>query len=142
VDGEQLEKMLALIMAWAHSRTDILALALVGSRARGDARPDSDVDLVLLASEPQAFRHDETWPGEIAWRNGGVVHQHDADYGAAWSRHIEVDNGEIEFAFAGEAWAAVDPVDAGTARVISDGCRILVDKTNLLRNLLTAHSHV
>jgi len=142
VDSERLEKVLAPIIAWARWRTDILALALVGSHARDTAGPRSDVDLIVLVSEPETFRRDKTWLGEIAWGNGTIVIQRDADYGSAWSRHVEADNCEFEFTFAGLAWAATDPIDAGTARVISGGCRSLIDKTNFFGNLLTAGSHV
>jgi hypothetical protein len=142
VRSEQLEKVLAPIMVWASARTDILGLALVGSYARGDARPDSDIDLILLTSAPETFRHDKTWLDEIAWTNGGVVRQYDVDYGSAWSRHVEVDNCKIEFTFAGASWAAINPIDVGTARVVSDGCRILIDEAHLFRDLLTAQSHV
>ena len=38
--------------AWAASQPDIVAVGLAGSHARGAARPDSDVDLVILSTDP------------------------------------------------------------------------------------------
>jgi len=96
---------------------------------------------MLLVSEPQTFRCDEHWLTEIDWAGGRVADWHDAEYGSAWSRHVALEpHGEIEFTFCTPSWAATDPIDAGTANVVSGGCRILVDKTKLFDNLLTAAS--
>jgi len=139
VDGRQIDTILASIAAWASSRPDILGLALVGSRARGTARPDSDVDLVLLASRPHEFRRDDHWLAEIDWGDSHVATWRDVDYGSAWSRHVDLPpGGEIELTFCEPAWAATDPVDAGTRKVIAGGCVVLVDKAKLFANLLTA----
>ncbi|KAK6024998.1 nucleotidyltransferase domain protein [Ostertagia ostertagi] len=37
-----------LIVAWARSHRDIEAVWLFGSRARGDSRPNSDIDLAVM----------------------------------------------------------------------------------------------
>jgi hypothetical protein len=140
-DGAQLEQILAAISAWARSRADIHGLALVGSWARGSARRDSDIDLVLVVPDPQKFRSDEHWLGEIDWAGGRVADWHDAEYGSAWSRHVALKpHCQIEFTFCAVSWAATDPIDTGTADVVSGGCRILVDKMQLFGNLLTAVS--
>ena len=39
------------VCRWAEVRNDILTLAVVGSHARGEARADSDIDLVLICSD-------------------------------------------------------------------------------------------
>jgi hypothetical protein len=133
----QLDQVLAPVSAWARSRPDVLGLALVGSWACGRARQDSDVDLVLLVSEPQIFRRDERWMAEIRWLDRRVVGWHDADYGVAWSRHVRLQPAcEIEFTFCDPSWAATDPVDPGTAAVVSGGCRPLLDKAGLFEGLL------
>ena len=41
------------------------ALALVGSHARGDAKADSDVDLLLLLRDPEAYLDDRAWVSEF-----------------------------------------------------------------------------
>jgi uncharacterized protein len=143
-DAAALDEILAPIVApiasWASRRPDILGLALVGSWARGTARRDSDVDLSLLVNEPETFRR-EDWLDEIRWHEGHVVHWHDADYGAAWSRHLQQSAfGEIEFTFCHPSWADTDPVDAGTAEVVSGGCRVLLDKSGLFEKLLSVVS--
>jgi uncharacterized protein len=137
---EIVDPIVCAIVSWARRRPDIRGLALAGSWARGAARPDSDIDLILLVNEPETFRHQD-WLDEITWHNGHVVHWHDADYGAAWSRHLQLSaSGEIEFTFCRPSWADTDPVDAGTAEVVSGGCRILLDKSGLFEKLLSVVS--
>ena len=141
IEPAQLDRVLAAVSAWARSRPEILSLALVGSWARGAARPDSDIDLLLVARDPQAFRGDEGWVANIRWPNGRPTDWHDADYGAAWSRHMRFErHSEIEFTFCAPSWAATRPVDPGTLQVVSMGCRVLLDKAGLLENLLVATS--
>jgi predicted nucleotidyltransferase len=127
---EQTESVLKAVLAWAAASDAIRAVALVGSRARGAARPDSDIDLVLLVVDPEAFRADDSWLDAIDWKSTGVrpTTRRDARYGALWSRHVRVDDGlEVEFGFAPLSWANRDPPDPGTRRVICEGCRVLYD---------------
>jgi len=127
------------IVTWAQLRPDILGLALVGSWARGTARPDSDIDLVLLVSEP--FRRDDGWLADIGWPADRVVNWYDAEYGTAWSRHVRLEPPcELEFTFCAPAWAQTLPVDPGTFDVVSKGCRVLLDKAALFEELLAATS--
>jgi uncharacterized protein len=125
---------------WAKTQKDIRALALVGSHARGAAGPDSDIDLVALAQDPRIFR-DEAWLTTIEWSRAGVrpVKWSQEEYGAVWSLRVWFELGwEVEFGFAPLSWAEISPVDQGTRRVISDGCRILYDPDGLLKRLITA----
>ncbi|MBE9479394.1 MAG: nucleotidyltransferase domain-containing protein, partial [Chloroflexi bacterium] len=41
------------VIEWAKNEPDLIALALVGSHARGEASPESDVDLILLLRNPK-----------------------------------------------------------------------------------------
>jgi hypothetical protein len=133
-------RVLAPIVAWARSRSDVIGVAVVGSVARGTTTPDSDLDLMILASEPHTFRDDGAWLQEIHFGcDIRAVGWHDAEYGAAWSRHVRVaQQGEIEFTFVAPSWAATDPIDPGTAAVVTDGCRVLLDKPGQFDRLLTA----
>ena len=42
-------------------------MALVGSHARGTARADSDIDLIVLTTDPQYFRADTCWLTATDW---------------------------------------------------------------------------
>jgi len=133
------ECIIRAIVDWARAQPTIQAVALVGSHARGTARTDSDIDLVLLTTDPSLFRADVAWPDAIKWNVIGAnpIKWEDEDYGALWSRRLwlEQSGGEIEFGFAALSWAEPNPVDPGTRRVIADGCRILHDPEKILRRL-------
>lgn len=49
------ELQTASIRAVVAGRPDVLAMYVFGSQARGDARPDSDIDLGVLYRTPQAL---------------------------------------------------------------------------------------
>ena len=137
--ADKVGSILEKVTRWATGRNDISAVALVGSWARGTARADSDIDLVLLTPDPLRFRQNDRWLGEIDWRSIGatVATWRYADYGIVWSRHLRLADGtEIEFGFGPLAWASVDAIDPGTFQVIGDGCRILYDPQGLLQNLI------
>ncbi|HEX9386151.1 MAG TPA: nucleotidyltransferase domain-containing protein, partial [Anaerolineales bacterium] len=64
-------------LAWASAHGDMQAIALVGSYARGEAREDSDIDLVLLTDRPQQYLEDIKWIERF-----GVMKKHQTeDYG-------------------------------------------------------------
>ena len=52
------EALIAQVVAWAGRQSDIRAVALVGSYARGSAHADSDIDLVLLCVDPARYLKD------------------------------------------------------------------------------------
>ena len=119
---------------WAQSRADILAVGLVGSQARGTAGPDSDVDLVILAHDPQAFLVDTTWLGHF----GTIERQQLEDYGRVQSLRVWYRGGlEVEYGWTDADWAVV-PMDPGTRRVVADGLRVLWERRPLLSRLLPA----
>ncbi len=131
--------LLALFVRWAATDERIVAVALVGSYARGQARPDSDVDLVALTSDPDSFRLETDWVGAIAWDKADlqVTGWEDKDYGLIWSRHIGLSNGlTVEVGFGPPEWAAIAPADEGTRRVVEDGYSILLDPSGLLNRLV------
>jgi hypothetical protein len=140
LSADRVGSILAEVVRWATRRNNISAVALVGSWARGTARADSDIDLILLSPAPLWFRQNDCWLSEIDWRSIGstIAAWRDADYGIVWSRHLRLADGtEIEFGFGPLAWASVDPIDPGTFQVIGDGCQILHDPQGLLNDLVT-----
>ena len=125
-----LEPLLLVVANWARSRPDVLGLSVVGSYARGTARPDSDLDLMLFARDPATLHADQVWPGAIAWDRAGrqLLSWRDAEYGVVWSRHMRLAGGpEVEMGIGPQTWAATAPVDPGTFRVVAEGCRVLLD---------------
>ncbi|MDJ0707243.1 MAG: nucleotidyltransferase domain-containing protein [Leptolyngbyaceae cyanobacterium MO_188.B28] len=139
LNTKRINLILEEVTQWASQRNDIAAVALVGSWARGAARVDSDIDSMLLVTNPVSFRQDEKWIDEIHWSavNAEVDNWKDKDYGVIWSRHVYLDDAtEIEFGVGPRSWASVNPIDLGTFRVVNDGCQILYDPENLLSVLI------
>lgn len=126
-------RFISAFTAWAQDQPGIMAAALVGSHARQQARPDSDLDLVILARCPQDWINDPGWT--VFFGAAGEIQVE--DWGMLTSLRVFYQNGlEVEFGITGEQWAAL-PLDAGTARVIKDGMQILLDKKGLLERALS-----
>jgi predicted nucleotidyltransferase len=125
------------VIAWAARQPTITGVALVGSHARGAARPDSDIDLVLLCTEPQAFL------GATAWLHtfGEVERCHTEDWGRVTSLRVHYrERFEVEFGLTSPVWAAL-PVDPGTKSVVANGMRILLDRDGTLGRLASTVPH-
>jgi len=121
---------------WAAHQPTIAAVALVGSHARGEARPDSDIDIVLLCEEPHTFLVDTSWIHSF----GAVERCHTEDWGMVTSLRVYYTEGlEVEFGMTTLAWAAV-PADSGTRHVVAQGMCILWDREGVLARLQEAVS--
>ncbi len=134
MDKQQVDDFLRRVTAWAQGCPDVLAVALLGSYARGRARPDSDLDLVLVCSEPEHYLTDARWVLEF----GKVRGLRREDYGKVTSLRVWYGNGlEVEYGIAGEDWADA-PLDEGTRQVIADGMLVLYERNKLLSRLQSA----
>jgi enterochelin esterase-like enzyme len=126
------EELLKSLREWGLSERAILGIALVGSHARGMARPESDIDLVILLSDPRALGGDADW----MTRFGSVRRVSDEDWGPVKAKRVHYADGkEVGFGFVSPAWAATEPCDAGTLAVVKSGIRVVYDPKGLLRNL-------
>ena len=128
------------VAAWMRDVPDLRALAPAGSWARGDARADSDLDLLILAEQPAQYRSSQQWLHQIVLPEPfRVISARGAVYGVVWSCHVALDPAaELELGFGALNWAATDPIDAGSRGVIQGGFRIVVDKDGLLQRIVEA----
>lgn len=109
---------------WASNQPDVISVVVVGSYAAGRARMGSDLDLVILSERVEEHLADLAFVQGIA--SGGRVVRCE-QWGPMHERRVRLESGLIvEFGVSTPAWAAL-PLDAGTAKVLSDGCRIVVD---------------
>jgi predicted nucleotidyltransferase len=134
--SREIEAFLDAAAAWAAAREDVVAAAVVGSWARHEADEDSDIDLVVLTTDPSTFTEHEDWiaglaPGSQLVRTG--------DWGAIKERRLRLPSGlEVEVGIGRENWASTQPVDPGTRAVVRDGLRPVFDPEGLLARLLEA----
>lgn len=129
---QSVNKLLRDVSRWVVSCENISALAVAGSYARHQARPDSDIDLVLICDKVSEYVDDHSW----ITRFGEATRCTVEDWGLLKSVRVFYSDGkEIEFGFTTGEWAKI-PVDEGTLQVISDGIIVLVDKKDMLKKLL------
>lgn len=128
---ESVARLIQDVQVWAETRPDVLGVALVGSYARQAARPDSDVDLVVVCESPSAFLENAAWIGAF----GRPIRTGREDWGRVTSVRVWYAGGlEVEFGIADAAWAEA-PLDEGTRRVVQDGCIVLFDRVGVLTGL-------
>jgi predicted nucleotidyltransferase len=114
-------------LLWASAEPEIIAVALVGSHARGTAVDKSDIDLIILASSYTPYFNDHGWLslfGDVEWSRKEQWGRVDT------VRAVYKSGVEIEFNFASPSWAEV-PLDPGTRRVVEHGFKTLFDPQNV-----------
>jgi len=122
------DRLLADLVSWAEREPTIDALVLVGSYARGRERMASDVDVVVLTSDPGRWSAAPGWFAEV--RPGSRLVRR-ATLGPVQEQRHRLRSGLlVELGVAPASWAAV-PLDAGTRRVLADGHRVLYDPLGL-----------
>jgi predicted nucleotidyltransferase len=119
---------------WAEAREDVRAMALVGSHARGAAGPASDVDLVLLCSDPDRYVVSAEWVREL----GAPGRVEIEDWGLIRSVRVFFEDGpEVELGIGGTGWVA-SPPPPGTMEVLAGGVTVLLDRDGALTQLARA----
>jgi predicted nucleotidyltransferase len=118
-----IEPFLARLLQWAQQRPGIGAIALVGSHARGQARPDSDIDLLILVEDPQPLLEDTAWTQAM----GRPLRQEVEHWGKVTSLRVWYADGlEVEYGLTGLDWGS-DPADEGDQRVMAEGIKVLYE---------------
>jgi len=99
----------------------------------------SDVDLVVLTTDKEAYLRDESWMEEL----GGTRIIRTQDWGPLYTeRRFVLSSGlEVEFGVAPPSWAATDPPDpTHSTNVGNGGLRALYDPEGILARLVQALS--
>jgi hypothetical protein len=116
---------------WAETRQDIVGVAVVGSFARGAPSPASDIDLVVLTTEPAEYLAHTEWASGF----GMVQCKRREEWGGVRVLRVWYVGGrEVEYGFALPTWASVPP-DPGTRSVASLGIHVLFDRLGVLEGL-------
>jgi len=130
-----------IVAKWVRQNTNNRALGVVGSWARGNPRPDSDLDLLILARNSDLYFADASLLVKIGFDAAAysLLSHAVVDYGARHSHKVGLSpDVAVELIFAPINWASLDPIEAGSARIARDGLGILVDKDRLFFGFLAA----
>ncbi|WP_028192491.1 nucleotidyltransferase domain-containing protein [Salinispora pacifica] len=131
--SREVRSVLGVVVGWATGRAEVRGVVVVGSWARGAARMDSDVDIVVLTDQAR-YSAVEVWTGLLG---GEVVRL--AEWGPLREVRVRRPSGlVVEVGVAPVSWADTDPVDAGTRRIVGDGHRIVHDPAGVLARLSVA----
>ena len=133
----EVRELLARVDAWAARRPDAVAVALVGSWARGRPRMSSDVDIVVLTTDKPTYLGEEVWMAEL----GGTRIIRTRDWGPLYTeRRFVLPSGlEVEFGVAPPSWAATDPPDPNVSDDVKDGgLRAIYDPDGILARFIRA----
>lgn len=131
----EVERLVDAIASWAGTRADVRAVALVGSWARGAARMDSDVDVVVLTVDAANYVNVEKWAHDLGAVR--VVRTH--KWGVLTERRLAMSSGlEVDVGVVSPSWASTAPLDEGTSQVVASGLLPLHDPEGLLRALVDA----
>jgi hypothetical protein len=110
-------------------------VALVGSWASNVATMDSDVDVVVLTTDTGRYIEREDWVQAALGQTGAISRT--MTWGPLTERRVLLASHlEVDFGFVDPSWTDVDPVDPGTASVVSGGCDAWYDPQELLATLI------
>ncbi|MDJ0750150.1 MAG: nucleotidyltransferase domain-containing protein [Woeseiaceae bacterium] len=128
------QELIVKVTTWSQDDSRVVAAGLLGSHARGDARPDSDIDFCILTPAPQSLLDDREWI--YAFGEDARVAEAVEDYNLVQSLRVFFGTTEAEFGVTDQAWAD-PPIDRGTLAVINNGLKILYDPEKRLHRAKT-----
>lgn len=125
---ENKKQLISTIQKWAPFQPDLIAMALVGSCARGTDTDTSDIDLVLITNDPLRYLRSDAWASDF-----GEIHRSQIErYSKVTSlRAFYRDGPEVEFGITTPDWITL-PLDPGTRQVLKDGTVVLFERSNEL----------
>lgn len=129
------KKLIHCLREWSADHPDITGVFLVGSHARCEAEPESDIDIVMLTKNPGEYLNDLKWIKCF----GDVESVGREDWGKVQSLRVFYSDGpEVEFGITTSDWAA-HPIPETTLNVLREGYRIIYDPVGDLVEAVENH---
>ena len=124
--SEPILEFLEMVKTWGNEAEDISTVFLVGSHACGEARLDSDVDLVIIAESPEKYLIERSWLENF----GLPIRTEHEDWGMVHSLRVWYESElEVEFGFTSKEWISF-PLDMDSRKVLGNGYRFIINKAN------------
>jgi hypothetical protein len=115
---------------------EILAVALVGAWATGTSTDSSDVDLVVIASDPTALLATDDWHRMV---NEGAKLVRSSSFGAITERRLQLTDGmQVSLGIAAPGWLSISPMYPATAQVLAGGTVVVYDPKGGLQAAIDA----
>lgn len=117
------------LQTWVKDEPKILAIILVGSHARNEAKQKSDIDLIIICDDCASFPQDQSWVDQF-----GLVTSHkQEDWGLLQAvRVFFVDGLEVEFGFTSPEWLT----NKDSREILLKGNIILFDRQRLAEDAI------
>lgn len=127
------DELIEEVSSWSNRDDRVIAAGLCGSHARGEARPESDIDFCLLTPDPGSLLIERSWIYDFG--ADAQVPGPTEDYNLVQSIRVFYGATEAEFGITDQAWAHL-PIDPETAGVIRNGLRVLYDPEGRLEKAI------
>lgn len=135
MSSAEINSFIEKLRFWSSEQPDIEASAIVGSWARGTARADSDIDVIVITSEPSKLLDDNAWFEQF----GQVEKFKREDWGLVQSLRVHYANGqEIEFGITTGEWISPIEIELASGQIMRDGMMIVYDPQQALRQALSS----
>ncbi|MGI9252813.1 MAG: nucleotidyltransferase family protein [Thermomicrobiales bacterium] len=129
IAGQRARLLLDAVLVWVEKQPDIVSAALFGSWVAGAARPDSDIDLLIVAHDSAGYFAWQDWLSDFG-KPGDRVQERIAGLPAL--RVWYADGPETEFVFAAPAdLAASEP-----AKLLASPLLIIHDPAGVLAGVI------
>ena len=126
-----IENFINALKDFSANTSYIESVIIVGSYARGTNKESSDLNIIITPNKSEMDRNQD-----FVQSFGEVYKKQTEYYGACTSIRVWYKNGpEVEFEIVEPSWIE-KPLDTGTSKVLSDGCKIVIDKKDYFENLI------
>ena len=119
-----------------HTFQDMIGIALIGSRAHGTERTNSDIDLLIVTTDIAQYFENPAYVSHH-WGSFRYARREKWFSGETIRAFYREENGQIEYNFVNPEWASL-PANDEACRIIKDGMKILYDPQGILEKLQKA----
>ena len=135
MNNVRIDDFIEKLRLWSSAQLEIQATAIVGSWARGTARADSDIDVIVVVSEPAKLLDNNGWLKQF----GPIDKFVREDWGLVQSLRVYYNNGqEVEFGITTKEWISPEEIDLASGQIMRDGMMIVYDPAHMLGQALLA----